>query len=183
MRDPGRESLRRVLLDRRDSTSHEMLKIASGNIRNILYRSDVFDHIHKVGAYHTIGSEIMTGGIIQDLLDSGREIFLPAVRQNTIQFKAVRDTNDLVPGVFGIMEPRDKCATGIPEALLVPAVGATLSGIRLGYGHGYYDRYIRQYGPVTICVTMNKQIVKKIPPNPNDTIMDWISTESRLHKV
>lgn len=183
MHDPNRESLRSVLLNRRDSTSHEMLKIASESIRNTLRHSSVFDGATDVGVYHTIGSEIITGGIIQDLLDSGRSVFLPVVRNNLIIFKNVQGVQDLIPGMFDIMEPRETCATGNPNILVVPAVGATLRGTRLGYGSGYYDRYIRKNNPTTICVAMDKQIVKKIPSNPNDVFMDWIVTESRLHRV
>ncbi len=183
MRDPSRESLRQVLLKRRDSTSHEMLKIVSENIRNILRGSSLFDDITNVGVYHAIGSEVMTSGIIQDLLGSGLNVFLPAIQNNVIVFKNVHGIKDLIPGIFGIMEPRETCMTGRPNILLVPAVGATLSGIRLGYGHGYYDRYIQKNCPVTICVTMDKQVVKKIPSNPSDALMDWIVTESQLHRV
>lgn len=183
MRDPNKESLRQVLLNRRDATSHEMLKIVSESIRNMLRCSSLFDDIINVGAYHAIGSEVMTSGIIQDLFGSGRKVFLPAIQNNVIVFKNVHGIKDLIPGTFGTMEPRETCMTGKPDILLVPAVGATLSGTRLGYGHGYYDRYVQKNGPVTICVTMDKQVVKNIPSNPSDAPMDWIVTESQLHRV
>ncbi|MXY60809.1 MAG: 5-formyltetrahydrofolate cyclo-ligase [Cenarchaeum sp. SB0665_bin_23] len=183
MRDSDRESLRRILLDRRDATSHEMLNIVSENIRDRLRNSSIFDDINSVGIYSAIGSEITTGGIIQGLLDSGRSVYLPAVRDSLILFKNVQDTQDLIPGMFGIMEPRETCAIGYPDILVVPAVGATLSGIRLGYGSGYYDRYVKKNMPATVCIIMDKQIVKKIPSNPTDALMDWIVTESRLHRV
>lgn len=181
--DSGREALRRLLLARRDATSHDMLKIVSERVRNMLRRCPPFYRATEVGVYHSMGSEIITSGIVQELLDSNRRIFLPAILDDAITFRRVRSASDLVPGRFGTMEPKATCSPGRPAVLLVPAVGVALNGTRLGYGHGYYDRYISENGPLTICLTMEKQIAKSIPPNPNDAPMSWIVTESRLYRM
>ena len=181
--DPDREALRRMLLDRRDSTSSDMLEMTSQRIRERLLRMGPFREAGSVGAYHAIGSEVRTAGIIQDILDAGQQLLLPAVSGDSLVFRAVQDAGDLVRGRFGIMEPKTRCEAGIPEVLLVPAVGVTVKGTRLGYGSGYYDRYLRLSGAVSVAVTLEKQIVGKIPEGSGDVPVDWVVTENRLLHV
>ena len=120
-RDPDRAALRRVLLARRDSTSADMLEIASEAVRRRLRRWPPLDGAGSVGVYHSVGSEIRTGGIIQDVLDSGRTLLLPAIADDSLEFRAVRDERDLAPGPFGVREPRARCAASVPDVVVVSA--------------------------------------------------------------
>lgn len=178
--DPDREALRRILLERRDSTSSEMLEMASERIRERLRRMGPFQDARSIGAYHAIGSEVRTAGIIQDVLDAGQRLLLPATSGDSLVFRAVQNAGDLVRGRFGIMEPKPRCDTGTPEMLLVPAVGVTAGGIRLGYGSGYYDRYLRLTKAESVAITLEKQVVGRIPESPGDVPVDWVVTEDRL---
>lgn len=178
--DPDREALRRMLLERRDSTSSDMLEMASERIRDRLRRMGPFRDARSVGTYYAIGSEVRTAGVIQDILDAGQRLFLPAVSGDSLVFRAVQDAGDLVRGRFGIMEPKPRCDTGTPEMLLVPAVGLTVGGIRLGYGSGYYDRYLRLNETESVAATLEKQVVGRIPESPGDVPVDWVVTEDRL---
>lgn len=181
--DPGREALRRMMLERRDATSADLLEMASGAIRQRLSKMKPLRLAGSVGAYHHTGSEVRTGGIIQDILDAGQRLLLPAVSEGTLVFREVRDSGDMVRGRFGIMEPKPRCTPGVPEIVLVPAVCITLGGIRLGYGHGYYDGYLSANPIESAAITLEKQVVGRIPPNPSDVPVDWVVTEDRLHKV
>lgn len=183
MSDPGREALRRMLLARRDATSQDMLELASVSIRNNLRRCSIVSDAKSVGAYWSMGSEVQTHGIIQDILSAGQTLMLPAVSGRTMLFRVAKDISDTQMGSFGIPEPKKRCPVGIPEIILAPTVGATLCGTRLGYGHGYYDRYLAENLIPTVAVTLEKQIVKKIPFNPQDHSVDWIVTEKRTHQV
>lgn len=191
-RDPDRDALRRVLLARRDNTSAEMLEMASEMVRRRLRRWPPLDDAESVGAYHSIGSEIRTGGIMQDILDSGKTLLLPAVLDGSgspgdaygsMEFRVVRDERDLAPGPYGIREPRARCAPAVPDVMLVPAVAVTPDGHRLGYGRGYYDAYLGTHQIPSVAAAMEKQVVKRIPPNPHDIPVDWVVTEGRLFRA
>ena len=65
----------------------------------------------------------------------------------------------------------------------MPTVGITPQGIRLGYGHGFYDRFLASNKTVTISLTLEKQIIKNIPKEKHDFIIDWIVTEDRILKT
>ena len=190
--DHDRNALRRVLLARRDNTSAEMLDMASEMVRRRLRRWPPLDDAGSVGAYHSIGSEIRTGGIMQDILDSGKTLLLPAVLDGSgspgnacgsMEFRVVRDERDLAPGPYGIREPRARCAPTVPDVMLVPAVAVTPGGHRLGYGRGYYDAYLGEHQIPSVAAAMEKQVVKKMPPNPHDIPVDWVVTEGRLFRA
>ena len=175
-----REALRRIMLDRRDSTSAERLELASESVRNQLRRWPPLPAASSVGAYWAINSEIHTSNIIDDILDAGQTLLLPAIQGDTMEFRVMRETRDLVPGHFGIREPRKRCTVDIPDVILVPTVAVTTEGYRLGYGHGYYDKYLKKHKIESVAMTLDKQVIKRIPTNPHDIPVDWVITESRL---
>ena len=78
-KNPEKESLRNRLLETRDNTSFDLLKIASGIIQKKLRKIYAFKNAQKIGVYYPIGSEIFTQDIIQELISQGKEIFLPKV--------------------------------------------------------------------------------------------------------
>ena len=55
--------------------------------------------------------------------------------------------------------------------------------VRLGYGHGFYDRFLAENKTTTISLTLEKQIVKNIPKSEHDIIIDWIVTEDKFYKL
>ncbi len=66
------------------------------------------------------------------------------------------------------------------DIILVPTVGISQKGVRLGYGHGFYDRFLAENKVETISITMEKQIVKNIPASEHDITINWIVTEDRI---
>lgn len=184
MESSEKSSLRRLLLERRDGTSSDLLGIASKKIQNRLRGLAEYRDAQSVGAYYSIGSEIGTHDIIQELLSEGRQVFLPRVSGDAMEFKRVDGFASLEEGRFGIMEPRESCETGSGlDAILVPAVGVSPDGTRLGYGHGYYDRYLAGSQAATIALTLEKQVVSRIPGSGHDVPVRWIATEDRMITV
>jgi 5-formyltetrahydrofolate cyclo-ligase len=177
-------SLRSLLLEKRDNTSFNLLEIASEKIQKRLKRIFVFKNAQKIGVYYPIGSEILTQNIIQELLSDAKEVFLPKVIGDKMEFRKITDFSSLEKGSFDIMEPKDDCQTDNKlDVILVPTVAITQEGIRLGYGHGFYDRFLAEHETTTISLTLEKQIVKNIPRTEHDKIMDWIVTEDKMFQT
>ncbi|MEK0369097.1 MAG: 5-formyltetrahydrofolate cyclo-ligase [Nitrosopumilus sp.] len=178
---PERKSLRSFLLKKRDNTSFDFMKIASKKIQNRLKKINVFRDAQKIGVYYPIGSEILTQDIIQELLSNGKDVFLPKVMEKNIEFRKIVDFSSLEKGSFDIMEPKDDCQIdNTLDVVLVPTVGISPIGVRLGYGQGFYDRYLAEHKVITISLTFEKQIIKNIPKSEHDIIIDWIVTEERI---
>ena len=178
---PERKSLRSFLLEKRDNTSFDFMKIASEKIQKKLKKINAFRDAQKIGVYYPIGSEILTQDIIQELFSNGKDVFLPKVIGENMEFRKITDFSSLEKGSFDIMEPKEDCEIDNDlDVVLVPTVGISPSGVRLGYGHGFYDRYLAEHKSVTISLTMEKQIIKKIPKSEHDIMIDWIITEDRI---
>ena len=75
--NPEKESLRNLLLEKRDNTSFDLMKIASEKIQKKIKKIYAFKNAQKIGAYYPIGSEIFTQNIIQELLSEGKGYFYP----------------------------------------------------------------------------------------------------------
>jgi len=181
---PERKSLRNLLLEKRDNTSFDFMKIASEKIQKKLKKINAFRDAQKIGAYYPIGSEILTHNIIQELLSNGKDVFLPKVIGEKMEFRKIIDFSSLEKGSFDIMEPKENCQIDNNlDLVLVPTVGISPTGVRLGYGHGYYDRFLAEHKITTISLTLEKQIVKNIPKSEHDIIIDWIVTEDRIFET
>mgnify|MGYP000574609135 FL=1 len=176
-----KNALRELLLERRDNTSFDLLKIASKKIQKRINKVYAFKDAKKIGLYYPIGSEILTQDIIQELISKGKEVFLPKVMGKNMEFRKIKDFSSLESGNFDIMEPKEDCEVdNYLDIIVVPTVGISPAGVRLGYGHGFYDKFLEKKDAVTISLTLEKQIIKNIPKSEQDISIDWIITEDRM---
>ena len=170
-----------MILEKRDSTSGDLLKIAAKKIQSRLQKINAYRGARKLGLYYSIGSEIPTHDMIQELLSFGTKVYLPKMLGRDIEFREISDFSSLEKGSFDIMEPKDRCPVDVPDVILVPAVGISHNGSRLGYGQGFYDRFLEKNKTVTISPVLEKQVVRNIPQSKEDQIIDWIVTEDRIY--
>lgn len=172
-------NLRKFLLENRDAISFDLIKIASKQIQKNLRKIDAFRQAKVIAGYYPIGSEVKTQEVMQEILSEGKTLVLPKVKGEDLEFRKVVDFGNLEKAGFGIMEPKDWCSIVEDiDVVLVPTVGITRSGVRLGYGYGYYDRFLKKSGAKTIALSYAKQVVRSIPQAENDIKINWIVTES-----
>ena len=171
-------ALRKHLLEKRDAISAELRDISSGQVHENLKKNLSFINAQNIACYFPIGSEVNTHEIMINILEQGKNLLLPRTVDENIEFYIVSDLKKLEKGSFEIMEPKDSCERAKKiDCVLIPTVGVSKLGIRLGYGHGYYDRFLSSTDAVKISLTYSKQIVKSIPSDSHDIKMDWIVTE------
>lgn len=160
------------------------MKIASKQIHRNLKKISEFRLANSIGMYYPIGSEVPTQDILQEAISNGKEILLPKVIGDDLEFRKIKGFEDLEKGDFDIMEPKDSCTPSDKfDVILVPTVGISLDGYRLGYGYGYYDRFLAKRKIVTISLTYAKQVVKSVPISKDDVRIDWIVTEDEFFKT
>ena len=137
-----------------------------------------------IGAYFPINYEIDCLEILKQLEKSGHKISLPITKKgNKMDFFEWSFKEPLFIGKIGIPEPYSKKKV-YPEILLVPLVAFNKYKSRLGYGGGYYDRYIQKIKNIkkilTIGVAFSFQEVRKLPINEHDKKLDYIFTENYI---
>ena len=138
----------------------------------------------KIGAYFPINYEIDCLEILKQLEKSGHKISLPITgKKNKMDFFEWSSKEPLLIGKIGIPEPYPKKKV-YPDILLVPLVAFNKYKLRLGYGGGYYDRYIQKIKKIkkilTIGMAFSFQEVKKLPINEHDKKLDFIFTENYI---
>ncbi|MEC7711081.1 MAG: 5-formyltetrahydrofolate cyclo-ligase [Thermoproteota archaeon] len=182
--NPEKAALRKHLLEKRDSTSFDLMEIHSKKICSKLSKTKIIAEAKSIGCYSSIGSEVQTNEIINYLLNENKVVSLPKVEQERMTFRQIDDMTRLEKGEFDIPEPKDN--TPIQEQhdiILVPCVGLDNQGNRIGYGFGFYDKYLEGNNATKIALAYSKQIVKTIPTSMNDIKMDWIITEKDIIKI
>lgn len=141
-----------------------------------------------VGAYASIGNEVATGDLVTALLAAGKNLVLPVVAgDGVMEFRAVMDLDRLIPGVFGIPEPRagELCPPEEIDLLFIPGLAFDRRGGRLGRGKGYYDRYLARAGAlrpdlVKVGLAFTGQLAAAVPRDDRDLLMDLLVTEDEV---
>ncbi len=94
--------------------------------------------------YNSFGTEASTQLIIKRLLRLGKAVYLPRVEGENIVPVRFCGGDTLEGGAFGIQEPRGQAFDGLIDVTVVPLLAVNGAGYRVGYGGGYYDRYLRR---------------------------------------
>jgi 5-formyltetrahydrofolate cyclo-ligase len=134
-----------------------------------------------VGIYFPVRNEVDTREIFSRSIVSGKEVYFPRVEGPELTFHRVLDINELKPGKFGIPEPDSSSSIIEPERLdliLIPGVAFDPSGVRLGYGKGYYDRLLARI-PINkrVAVAYSFQMSGPLPHGEEDISMGLVATE------
>lgn len=177
--------LRKEVLHKRNSMSHFEISMKSKLIQQKLIESPVFNQSKSIGLYLAIGSEVQTREIINYALDLGKTVLLPRIMSNDLRFYVVDqkdfEKNSFDVNRFGIKEPKiDNKPADFIDLLIIPGIVFDMYGFRIGYGYGYYDKYltISKFSK-SIGLAYDFQFIKKpIPILPHDRKIDVLITES-----
>lgn len=150
----------------------------SAEIQRLVLAIKRVERAGSVFAYVSSGSEVRTHELIVALLELGKTVAVPKVVAGPGQMRTVviRGLDDFSPGRFGIPEPTtNDLLLQTPEVAIVPGLAFTRSGLRLGQGGGYYDRYLAQH-PATYKVGLcfDEQLADVLPCDAHDAMMDQV---------
>ncbi|MCS7140584.1 MAG: 5-formyltetrahydrofolate cyclo-ligase [Candidatus Nitrosocaldus sp.] len=180
-----KQELRRYMLNLRNSLSRADIIGRSDIIQGRVLMMDEFNSSSIVGLYSPIGSEVDTSALARYLLEHGRVLAYPRIHGREMVFARVVDpVIDLTMGRYGILEPSSACEVVEPDLILVPGLVWDEHGYRIGYGKGYYDRYIRTNpDAVRIGVAYDFQVLSSIPHSEEDARVCVVLTERRVIRV
>jgi len=132
-------------------------------------------------------NEVDTKPLIRSLLKHIYPVLVPVAEPaGKLLWSRLHDMADLEPGRFGILEPRpDARRIAKPPAdsvVVVPGVAFSVDGWRIGYGGGYFDRFLANFRGPIIGLAYDIQIVTHIDHAPHDIPMDFIVTETTIYR-
>lgn len=176
-----KKTIRTQTLNIRNSITAAQKQHIDNRLKERLFRNAKFLSANAVLAYVSYNSEADTIEIIRRLLDEKRLVCVPRVCGDTMDFYRIHSTDDLTEGYKGILEPAEECELYIPEngdVILVPGSAFDRNLYRIGYGKGYYDRYLSKYDRLySIGLAYGFQVYDKIPVDEWDYSLDIIITD------
>lgn len=130
-------------------------------------------------------NEVDTRPFINALTGAGRRVGVPSVAAGrSMIWRSIAGTVDLSRGRFGILEPAEQCPAldGMPAdtVVLVPGILFSRHGQRIGYGGGYFDRFLKRFPGIAIGLAFDFQVVPSIPEEPHDVRVDLVVSESAV---
>ena len=184
------QALRRRILARRDALGGHERQQLSEQLCTRLPAEPLFSRCGTVMVYVHFRSEVQTNRIIEQLLAQGREVAVPLTLAREKRLLAVRITDpeqQLSPGYCGIPEPRPELLAdqvlepGQLDAVLVPGSVFDEQGGRMGYGGGFYDRFLAREAPAALRIGLafDLQVLPRLQLAPHDQPLDLIVTPSR----
>jgi 5-formyltetrahydrofolate cyclo-ligase len=180
--------LRKEILHKRNALSQFEISAKSKLIQTNLIRTPEFMESKSIGLYLPIGSEVETWDIISHILNSGMTLLLPRIVTNNIRYHIV-EQNDFDKDLFemnrfGIKEPKiTNGSVDFIDMLIVPGIAFDFYGYRVGYGYGYYDKYLtnKKYSKCFSLAYDFQFIKNRIPIFAYDQKIDALVTESGTH--
>ena len=174
----AKKAARRKILALRDA-AHD--PAADAAMIQTLTALDAYQKAKTLACYVSYGSEVDTHPLIARALADGKAVAVPYCVMKTHEMKMLTLSHfpdDLKPGTMGILEPDPAiCPEMTPEAidlLIVPGVGFTEGGERLGYGGGFYDRFLAREPHPTIALFYDFQLLPDLPVQAHDIPVDAV---------
>ena len=141
--------------------------------------SEWFEQAGSIMAYAAIPPEVDLSPVLEKILTAGKTLVLPRCEQDGVMTaRRIEDLSQLVPGAFGILEPKPETpvvAAAEIALILVPGLAFDRFGRRLGRGKGYYDRFLAAFHGKTIGIC--GQLVQEIPVEQHDITMDAVAVD------
>ena len=140
----------------------------------------------KLALYYPTSFEANVLKLLENKYMANKKILLPVIeKENIMSFFLWKKNHVLLVNKFGILEPM-KTKFIIPNIILVPILAFDKNKYRLGYGKGFYDRYLNKYlkkysNILTVGVAFSFQKYHKLPIDNNDVKLDYILTERGMY--
>ncbi len=182
-----KSGIRKKSLEKRNSLSLEQILSKSARIQSFLQQIPEFNKARCVMLYASFKSEVDTKEIMIDSLNKGKRVVVPCSNAERINPCEIKGFQDLAPGYLGIPEPVKKLPVSIQniDIIILPVVAFDVKGNRIGYGKGYYDKFlsgIESRKIIKIGLAFECQRVDNVPLESHDQKVDYIVTENGVIK-
>ncbi len=178
--------LRKQMREKRDALTIEEIDIRSKQISEQLLQSSFYKECTHICVYEAFRNEVSCEYITTQALQDRKCVYLPVTDEasKTMEFYQITKATVYREGNYGIREPEldEKSKTLQDKALiLLPGLAFDRNKHRLGYGGGYYDKYLALHDEhITLALCYDFQIVDELPCEKHDILPDYIVTESEI---
>ncbi len=177
-----KSEIRKFIIEKRKKLSKKEIYEKSSIVGEEFLKSEYYKNSRVIMSYVSIKNEVDTGYINGKILIDGKKLILPKtdMETNNIIPLEIKNINELIEGRYGILEPEDNEKNIIDleniDIVIVPAVAFDKEGYRIGFGKGYYDRFLKEYEGIKIGIAYDFQIIDRVPIESHDMKVDFIIT-------
>jgi 5-formyltetrahydrofolate cyclo-ligase len=178
------EMLKRLKILAKPEYEHRSYAIARK-----LYQNPLWLQAKTIGITVSNPPEADTWQIIRKAWEEGKRVAVPKCLPKTkeLVFRSLERFSDLESVYYGLWEPIEEKTEEIPgekiDTLIVPGVAYIKNGYRLGFGGGYYDRYLESYKGNTLSLAFDFQVIKSLPVEDHDRPVEMIITDEQVWKT
>lgn len=180
--------IRKKALQLRDGMSEEERHKKSNLIMERFLHMPLYKESENLLVYVNYKSEVETIGLLEHALQEGKSVYCPKVEGEEMEFYRIENLGQLADGYRGIREPEgsrekifDCFPSGEKNVMIMPGSAFDRDRNRIGYGKGYYDKYIEKHpGLYTVAVCFDCQLQEEVPSDAYDKKPDLVITESLM---
>lgn len=160
----------------------------SRQLQEVLFQSDLWKNAKTIGVYLSLGTEWDTRNIVEEAFKAGINVVIPKTVPDVrrMDFYQITDQSQAEQGHFGLYEPIVEETTYVDkdkiDLLIVPGLIFSKDGYRIGFGGGYYDRFLADFNHKTVSLISSKQLKESVPIREYDIPVDHIITENGFVK-
>ena len=186
-----KQETRKRALSARDALSVEKRIAMSERATRLLLDFEPFAQAETVMFFVSFRSEILTELMIRRSMEGGKRVVVPITNLTKRELVAseIRDYDiELAPGAYGILEPAAEFVRPVPpeeiDFIALPGAAFDRRGNRIGYGGGFYDRFVARLRPDVplVALAFSRQVMDSVPVEPHDRPVDFIITENEIIK-
>lgn len=178
----GKKELRQLVLHQMKQLSTDEKKLADDWLTQRLLQSTAYQQAKVIATYLSMPHEVDTSSFIMQALLDGKQILIPKTYPKGKMIFVEYDEKSLQKSTFGLLEPVSSLAVNKEEIDLihVPGVVFNPKGFRIGYGGGYYDRYLADFKKQTISTIYQVQQAGFIPAKHDIAVKELITYETNV---
>lgn len=180
-----KQRLREEHLAAREALSEQERSVLDNRITQKLLATSEYAEATTVLTYVSVSSEVSTRMFIECALRDGKTVAVPrCLPGHCLEFVAITSLDQLIAAPFGLLEPPKELPALTEEQMdasicIVPALLVDTKGNRLGYGAGFYDRFLSTYPGKKICLAYQQNLSQTmLPHTASDVAVDVVITES-----
>jgi 5-formyltetrahydrofolate cyclo-ligase len=175
--DMDKQTLRRQIREQKRAMTSEQIEIASKKLGELFAASHLYQQAKTIYGYLPYNQEVRTVPMLQRALEEGKRVAVPKCYGEEMRFIYMDDLSKVESGYCGIPEPiADTPVADDPTALvLMPGLAFTKRGERMGYGGGFYDKFLSaEPDHPTLALCYEFQMVEHIPTEEFDVPVDCV---------
>ncbi|MBP2243370.1 5-formyltetrahydrofolate cyclo-ligase [Cytobacillus eiseniae] len=184
-----KKELRKQIMESLGKIEKTVYEQDSYEIAESLYQDVKWKSAKTIGITISKFPEVDTYQIIRKAWEEGKRVAVPKClpKEKSMVFRTLTRFDQLESVYYGLLEPKVECTEEVQaneiDLLIVPGLAYTIDGYRVGFGGGYYDRYLTKYDGYTVSLAFQSQLVSHLPIEDHDLAVKKVISTNKIESL